>query len=138
MYKKTIKYTDFNDVDRSEDFYFNLTKAELMELNFKYDGGLSAYITRITNTQDTKALAELFKELVLCTYGEKSDDGKRFMKNPELSANFACTQAYSEFYMLLSTNEKEATKFINGILPKDIVAEVEKQKNSGNIAPLNQ
>lgn len=128
MYKKTIKYTDFNDVDRSEDFYFNFTKAELTQMNLEYDGGMEAYINRITNTQDTKELIKLFKELILKSVGIKSDDGKKFVKSDAIRADFEATNAYSEYFMLLATNSDEAAKFINGIMPKDIVAEAQKQK----------
>lgn len=139
MYKKTINYTDFNGVDRKEDFYFNFMKAELVEMNMSTGGGLKSFIERITNTQDQIELIKLFKELVLKAYGIKSDDGKRFIKNQELRDAFEQTNAYNELFMMLATNEKEAVKFINGIMPADLVAEAQKEANalpSASTTPL--
>lgn len=139
MYKKTINYTDFNGVDRKEDFYFNFMKAELVEMNMSTGGGLKSFIERITNTQDQIELIKLFKELVLKAYGIKSDDGKRFIKSQELRDAFEQTNAYNELFMLLATNEKEAVKFINGIMPADLVAEAQKEANalpSASTTPL--
>lgn len=126
MYKKTINYTDFNGVDRKEDFYFNFMKAELVEMNMSTGGGMKAFIERITNTQDQMELIKLFKELVLKAYGVKSDDGKRFIKNQEIRDAFEQTNAYNELFMMLATNDKEATKFVNGVMPADLVAEAQK------------
>jgi hypothetical protein len=126
MYKKTINYTDFNGVDRKEDFYFNFMKAELVEMNMSTGGGMKAFIERITNTQDQMELIKLFKELVLKAYGIKSDDGKRFIKNQEIRDAFEQTNAYNELFMMLATNDKEAAKFINGVMPADLVAEAQK------------
>ena len=137
MYKKEIKYTDYNDVDQVEVAYFHFNKAELMEMNVKYEGGMQAYIDRIIKTQNVKELMSLFKELVLDAYGVKSDDGKHFYKTEELRHKFECTNAYSEFFMLLATNSDEASKFINGIMPKDLVAEAAKM-NKPSIEPLNK
>jgi hypothetical protein len=139
MYKKTINYTDFNGVDRKEDFYFNFMKAELVEMNMSTGGGLKSFIERITNTQDQIELIKLFKELVLKAYGIKSDDGKRFIKSQELRDAFEQTNAYNELFMMLATNEKEAVKFINGIMPADLVAEAQKEANalpSASTTPL--
>jgi hypothetical protein len=130
MYKKTINYTDFNGVDRKEDFYFNFMKAELVEMNMSTGGGLKSFIERITNTQDQIELVKLFKELVLKAYGVKSDDGKRFIKSQELRDAFEQTNAYSELFMLLATNENEASKFINGIMPADVLADAQKDVKS--------
>lgn len=126
MYKKTINYTDFNGVDRKEDFYFNFMKAELVEMNMSTGGGMKAFIERITNTQDQMELIKLFKELVLKAYGIKSDDGKRFIKNQEIRDAFEQTNAYNELFMMLATNDKEAAKFINNVMPADLVAEAQK------------
>lgn len=139
MYKKTINYTDFNGVDRKEDFYFNFMKAELVEMNMSTGGSLKSFIERIISTQDQIELIKLFKELVLKAYGVKSDDGKRFVKSQELRDAFEQTNAYNELFMMLATDEKEATKFINGIMPADLVAEAQKESNtlpSASIAPL--
>ena len=118
MFKKTITYTDYNGNERTEDFYFNLTKAEIAEMELSVNGGLTEYINRITNAQDTKQLVTLFKDLILKSYGVKSLDGKRFMKNDELREEFSQTEAYSELFMELASDADAATKFVNGIVPK--------------------
>ena len=93
MLKKTIKYTDYNGVERTEDFYFNITKAEAIEMEMTTTGGMSAMIEKIISTQDTPALFKLFKDIILKAYGEKSPDGKTFMKSEEISNAFSRTEA---------------------------------------------
>ena len=117
MLKKTITYTDYNDVERTEDFYFNLTKAELMEMEMGAVGGLSGMIEKIVSAKDAPAIIKVFKELVLKAYGEKSADGKRFVKSKEISDAFAQTEAYSQLFMELATDADAASKFVNGIAP---------------------
>lgn len=129
MFVKEIKYTDFNGIDRSEKFYFNLTKSELTEMDLTTAGGMKSFIERITNTQDQAELIKLFKELILKAYGVKSDDGKQFIKSEENAKAFSQTMAYDTYFMLLATNEQEAIKFVNGIMPADLVAEANKQGN---------
>ena len=119
MLKKSIKYTDYNGVERTEDFYFNLSKAELMEMEMSTAGGLAEMITKIVAAQDQPAIIKLFKELILKAYGEKSADGKRFIKSDELAAAFSQTEAYSELFMELVTNATAAAEFVNGIMPND-------------------
>lgn len=118
MLKKTITYTDFNGMERSEDFYFNLTKAEVMEMEMSTVGGLSEMIQRIIAAQDTPSIIKVFKDLVLKSYGEKSADGKRFIKTPEIAEAFSQTEAYSVLFMELATNADSAAAFVNGIIPK--------------------
>lgn len=134
MYIKEISYEDFNGEKVTEKFYFNFTKAELATMNLEQEGGLQNYIERITNTRDTPKLIKLFQDLILKAYGVKSDDGKKFIKvkdGHKLAEDFAQTDAYSEYFMLLVQDEKEAEKFINGIIPKSVLNEVNKdQKNS--------
>ena len=120
MFKKTVTYTDFNDVERTEDFYFNLTKAEVLEMQLGTAGGFSEMIQRIIDAKDTPQLIKVFKNLVLKAYGEKSLDGKRFIKSPEIAEAFTQTNAYSEIFMELATNDKEASAFVNGITPKGL------------------
>ena len=126
MLKKTITYTDFNDVERTEDFYFNLTKAEIMEMEMSVPGGLGGMIQKIVSAQDAPALIKLFKELILKAYGEKSADGKRFIKNVELSEAFAQTEAYSILFMELATDDKAASEFITKIIHIDVQKELAK------------
>ena len=122
MLKKTIAYTDYNGTQREEDFYFNLTKAELMEMEMSTSGGLAEMIQNIVKAQDAPAIIKIFKDLVLKAYGEKSLDGKRFMKVDEngtpLSIAFSQTEAYSNLFMELATNTEAASEFVNGIVPK--------------------
>lgn len=124
MLKKTIAYTDYNGVERKEDFYFNLSKAEIMEMEMSTVGGLTEMINKIVAAQDAPAIIKLFKELVLKAYGEKSADGKRFMKKDAdgrpLYTNFQDTEAYSILFMELATDADAAAKFVNGIVPADI------------------
>lgn len=127
MLKKTIKYVDYNGVEREEDFYFNLSKAEISEMELEIPGGMSEMLKRITKTQDTPSLVKIFKDLILRSYGEKSDDGKRFVKSEELKTAFSQTEAYSELFMELATNADAASAFINGIIPSEVAKEVAKK-----------
>lgn len=124
MITKTIKYTDYNGVEREENFLFNLSKAELMEMEMGTTGGLAETIKKIIETQDAPSIIKIFKDLILKAYGEKSADGKRFIKvNDEgipLSIGFSQTEAYSQLFMELATNAEEAAKFVNGIIPADL------------------
>ena len=117
MLKKTITYTDYNGITRTEDFYFNLTKAEIMEMQLSTNGGLDIMIKKIIDSQDAPSIIKIFKELILKAYGEKSDDGKRFVKSKEISEGFAQTEAYSQLFMELATDTDAASKFVNGIVP---------------------
>jgi hypothetical protein len=120
MLKKTITYTDYNDNERTEDFYFNLSKAELMEMEMGTTGGMTEMVKRLVASQDTAAIVKIFKDLVLKAYGQKSLDGKRFIKNDELRDEFSQTEAYSILFMELATDADAAAKFINGIIPVDV------------------
>lgn len=120
MIKKTITYTDYNGVERTENFYFNLSKAEVMEMQLSTAGGMAETIQKIVDAKDTPAIVRIFKELVLKAYGVKSDDGRRFIKSKELSDEFAQTEAYSQIFMELATDADAAAKFVNGIVPNDV------------------
>ena len=117
MLKKTITYTDYNDVTHTETYLFNLSKAECMEMEMSTSGGLTEMINKIIETQDVPAIIKIFKDLILKAYGVKSPDGKRFIKSEELSTAFAQTEAYSVLFMELATNAEEAAAFVNGIMP---------------------
>ena len=117
MLKKTITYTDYNGVDRTEDFYFNLSKAEIMEMEMGTSGGLSEMINKIVAAQDAPAIIKVFKDLILKAYGEKSPDGKRFIKSDEIATAFSQTDAYSQLFMELATDTDAASAFVNGIVP---------------------
>ena len=120
MLKKTIKYTDYDGNEREEDFYFNLSKAEVTEMELSKEGGMSEYIKKISAAQNAPELIKLFKEIITKSYGEKSLDGKRFIKNKELTEAFIQTEAYSELFVELASNADEAVKFVNGIMPKNM------------------
>ena len=126
MLTKTITYNDYNGVERTEDYLFNLSKAELMEMELSIAGGLSETIDKIIKTKDTPALVKIFKELLLNSYGVKSPDGKRFIKTDELREEFAHTEAYSKLFMELATNAEAAAAFVNGIIPADLANEAAK------------
>ena len=117
MLKKTITYPDYNGGSRTEDFYFNLTQAEVTEMELSVDGGLVEMINRIVAAQDGKQIIATFKDIILRAYGEKSPDGKRFVKSQELRDAFSQTEAYSILFMELATNADAAAAFINGIVP---------------------
>lgn len=117
MLKKTFTYVDYNGVERTEDHYFNLSKAELMEMELSTTGGLAEMINKIVAAQDAPAIVKVFKDLVLKAYGQKSADGRRFIKSKELSDEFAQTEAYSQLFMELATDADAAAKFVNGIVP---------------------
>lgn len=135
MFKKTIKYVDYNGEERKEDFFFNLNKTELLEMQMSQEGGLRDYLVRIVNTQDTPELIKMFKKIILMAYGEKSADGKHFMKSDEIRQKFECTEAYSELFMELATDSDAAAEFVNNLLPADYQAsEAEIKKLSQEIA----
>ncbi len=115
MIKKHVKYKDFDDNDREEDFYFNLTEAELTELELSQKGGLTKTIERIVAAQDSSELIRIFKHLVLTSYGEKSVDGKLFMKDEAITRAFSQTQAYSDIFMELAFDNEAAAAFVNGL-----------------------
>lgn len=122
MLKKTITYTDYNGTERTEDFYFNLTKAEILEMELSTEGGLQQMIEKIIAAQDMPALSKYFKQIILMSYGEKSPDGKRFIKNEQLREEFSQTEAFSQLYVDLATDDKIAADFINGIIPQEAAA----------------
>ena len=121
MFKKTMTYTDYDGNQRTEDFFFNLTRAECMEMNFSETGGLEKMLRKIIAEQDSKRIVEVFKEIVLKAYGEKSPDGRRFIKTPEITEAFSQTEAYSDLFIELATNAEAASAFINGIIPANLV-----------------
>lgn len=131
MIKKTITYTDYEGVERTEDFYFNLSPAEITEMEMGTTGGLQKMIENIIQTQDSKRIIELFKDIILRSYGEKSADGRRFQKRRDghaLCEDFAETEAYSVLFMELATNADAAAKFISGVVPNGADITPEKAK----------
>ena len=118
MLKKTVTYTDYNGVERTEDFYFNLTRSELMETHLTTEGGMEEKVNSIINAKSQRELEKLFKEILLKSYGKKSPDGRLFMKNDEIRAEFEASPVYDELYMKLFTDENAAADFVNGVIPQ--------------------
>lgn len=134
MLKKNIKYIDYDGIERDEDFYFNLSKAELMEMQTSMEGGFKAYLEKIVKALNVKEIMKVMKEIILKAYGVKSEDGKRFIKSKELSIAFSQTEAYSNLYMELCTNADKAAEFVNGIMP----AGLSEIQNNDNIVPMQK
>lgn len=130
MLKRNIKYTDFDGNERAEDFYFNLTKAEVAQMEMSTEGGFAKMLEKIVAEKDSKRIIEIFEDLILKSYGEKSPDGRRFIKTQELRDSFSQTEAYSELFMSLANNADLAAEFVNGIIP------VVTQPN--NVMPLSK
>lgn len=118
MLKKTMTYTDYDGNERTEDFYFNLSKAEVAELELSTPGGLSKKFETIAKSKDSQTIIKEFKDLILKSYGEKSPDGKRFIKSKEISEAFSQTEAFSDLFIEFFTVENSASEFVRGIIPK--------------------
>lgn len=118
MLKKAITYTDYNGVVRTEDFYFNLSRAEVTELQLSEKGGYDKMIENIVNAEDNKAIFENFKKIILKSYGVKSEDGRRFIKSEQLSEEFSQTEAFVELIFGLASDENAAAEFIKGVIPQ--------------------
>lgn len=119
MLQKIIKYKNFLGEDKERTCYFNLMKSEVLELEMSTKGGLVELIEKIVAEKDAPKIVELFKKLILLSYGEKDADGEHFIKSEELSSRFANSLAYSALFMELSTNADAAAAFVNGIIPKE-------------------
>ena len=132
MLKKTMTTVDFGGTERTEDYYFNLTKAEIMEMQLCTDGGFVETVKKIVEAKNQLELTRLFKKIICASYGVLSPDGRKFVKNQQVLDDFMATQAYSDLYIeLLSGDGKAAEDFVNGILPKDLTNEAAK-------APVSQ
>lgn len=132
MLKKTMTYTNFNGEQVTEDFYFNLTQAEVAELELGITGGMSAMLKRAANINNTPELMTLFKDFILKSYGVKSPDGRRFIKNDEVRNDFAQTQAYSDLFMELASDDVAAANFFNAILPAEMAGATPADAPSAN------
>ena len=128
MIKKTITYTDYNGVERTENFYFGLNKAEIMDMELSVTGGFRQLLQMIIDKQDIPKLIDAFKMLIKKSYGEKSPDGRRFIKSDELTQAFIQTEAYSELYMELLGDAERAAAFVNGIMPSDVMAAMKEKE----------
>lgn len=131
MLAKKITYTDFDGEERTETFYFNLTKAELLEMQIKHPGGYGEYLQRIIDAKDQVEVMNSFKELIMLSYGEKSEDGKHFRKSEEISKDFVGSAAYDELFFELLTDPDSGAAFVNGIMPKlDLTQEQQMEINA--------
>lgn len=137
MLCKSITYVDFNGIERTENFHFNLTKAELAEMDLTTEGGLEAMLRKIIDSKDIPSLINIFKKIILKSYGIKSDDGRRFIKNDEITQAFTETQAYSDLFMELASDADKAAEFVNMIMPRDLVEEAKKQNITAIPAATN-
>lgn len=122
MLKKTITYTDYNGVERTEPHYFNLSKPELVKMEAGTTGGLSNMIERIAATQDVSAIMKIYDDLITKSYGVKSLDGKRFMKSEEITAEFVQSEAYTVLFMEFIEHPESFADFIKGIIPPDMLS----------------
>lgn len=139
MYSRKVKYEDYDGNQREKECFFNLNKAELLELQMSWDGGLEKVLEKIVAEHDQKRMIEMFKMIMLKSYGEKSLDGDRFIKNAKLTEEFTQTEAYSELFMLFATDADAASEFINGIIPKSLVEETKKlEAEQNNITQIPQ
>ena len=127
MIKKVVKYEDFNGVERSKDLWFNLTKTELHNINFKHYGTYSEQLKAVVDSNDIRVITELFREIILKAYGIKSEDGEHFRKSPEILDEFVSSAAYDALMQELLSSEDEAAALFIGALPKDMQAEVQKE-----------
>lgn len=121
MLKKTITYTDFNGEERTEDFYFNLTKADLIKKEMMTKGGYRERLESVGKSNNGALIMSVFTELIQDSYGIKSEDGKHFAKSPEIAQDFMQSAAYDTFFMKLVTDADEAIAFTRGIMPPDLV-----------------
>lgn len=140
MLTKQITYTDFNGVEQTETFYFNLSKADVVEMDLEVPGGMKSLIDHIVDAQDGKQIMEIFKKIILRAYGKKSEDGKRFIKNKTMSEEFSQTEAYSELFVELVSDADKAVAFLTGILPamsveqkQELDKEVQKEMEKYNV-----
>ena len=138
MYKKTIAFTDYNGVDRQEDFYFNLNESEVTKMELRIPGGLSAMMQRIVQKMDAQQIIDTFEDLIRQSYGEKSPDGREFIKSPERVERFMQTEAYNKLFMELCTDSKAAAEFFNNIIPqRPDEAPADKPINPPTLVPVN-
>ena len=128
MYKKTVTYEDYKGNTRTEDFYFNLNKAELVELELSTKGGLTVTIDRIIAAQDNPTLFKIFKDLVSKSYGVLSDDGRKIIKNQAVLDDFMQTEAYSIIFSELATNAEAAAEFFNNVIPQNLAKELAEEE----------
>lgn len=120
MLSKTLTYTNYSGVEVTETFYFNLTKAELTLWETSEDGGVSSRLKRMVDSKDGKTIMATFYDVMMRSYGEKSDDGRRFIKSPELSKAFSETVAFDIIFSEMMADPEKALDFVQKVLPPDL------------------
>lgn len=125
MLKRPITYEDFNGQEQTETFYFNLTESELLEMEVEYEGGFTRLMMNVIEAEDEKRIFKEFQKLILMSYGQRSEDGKRFVKSEELMEEFKQHAAFNSLFMELGTQDKKAAEFLIGVLPAKMVAEMD-------------
>lgn len=125
MLKRNITYTDFDGNEVTETFYFNISKPELIEMEVDVDGGMAKMLERIIAANSSKEIIQTFKKIILASYGVRSEDGKRFIKNEQLREEFSQMAAYHQLFLDLSMNSEAAADFIKGVIPQDMVGAIE-------------
>lgn len=143
MIKKTVTYKDYNDVERTETYYFDFSEAEVMDMQASKFNGFNAYLESIINEKDPSKIIKTFKELVLAAYGEKSEDGRSFIKEApdgtKLADKFKQTKAYSDIYMELALDAKAAAEFVNKVFPPNMAETIKKyEARNTNVVPMTQ
>lgn len=127
MYIKKIKFKDFNDNEREQDFYFNLRKDELAKLSAKYGQNFENNVRTMAMNDDKAGLYKLFEDLIKSSYGQKSEDGLHFRKSDQIWDNFYDSPAYEALFMEIMSDTDAAVSFFKGIMPKDIAEKVEEE-----------
>ena len=120
MLKKTLPYTDYHGTERTESFYFHFNEAEILDMEMSVEGGFAERVQRIVDAKDQTSLLKVIKNFVIDAYGVKSEDGKRFIKNDEVRAEFVESPAYSAIFMELITNDVLAAEFVNEVVPESM------------------
>jgi hypothetical protein len=124
--KKTITYEDLNGDNVNEDHYFHLSKAELIELELSHEGGFDKHLKRIVDSKNGAEIVSEMKKLILMSYGQKSEDGKRFIKSQELIDEFTQTEAWSTLFMEIATEAGKAVEFVRGVMPSGMEEALDK------------
>lgn len=136
MLKKTITYKGVDGQDITEDFYFNLSRAELIEMETAQEGGMQAHLEAIVATQNNRKILETFKSILKRAYGKRSEDGKRLIKNDEVWEEFVTSEAYSELIMEFFTDGEKAAEFINAIKPAGLEEAAAKMQAAQTASPV--
>lgn len=138
MLKKTITYVDYDGIERTEEHYFNLTESELTKKEMSESGGYTKKLEKMIQAKDAKSFMEVIADVIRMAYGQKSPDGRRFIKNNDIFEEFEQTEAYNKLFMELVSDDEAASDFIVGILPRDIATRVKKamEESKGDITAL--